>query len=125
MGYLSNFIVYMLAMVGVIMIALFVFKKTTSCNIRKTSGGRGLRVVETLPLSTRKTLYVIEAGKERFLIAGDIDRTTLISKLCSDNFNSELPEFPRENTRQEAGIYTTNKAPYESVIKNLAEKIRG
>ncbi|MCQ2743423.1 MAG: flagellar biosynthetic protein FliO [bacterium] len=129
MGYLSNFIVYVLAMIGVIMLALFVFKHVNGCNTKKSAKRNGLKVVDTLSLSTRKTLYVIEAEGEKFLIAGDIDRTTLISKLNDKNKikNTEDTDIPYTSVlkNNNEGIYTTQRAPYESVMKNLAEKLRG
>ncbi len=128
MGYLSNFIVYMLAMVGVMMFALLVFKHTTGCGIKKSAKTNGLKVIDTLSLTTRKTLYVIEAGGEKFLIAGDIDRTTLISKLDEHNtLNSTIAENFSSNNQNnfETGAFTVRKNGYNSVIKSLAEKIRG
>ena len=77
MGYLTNFIVYTLAMVGVIVIALLVFKGTTGGGIK--GGSNHLKVLDTLSIGPRKTLYIISAGKEKFLIAGDVDKTSLIS----------------------------------------------
>ena len=69
MGYLANFIVYTLAMVGVIVVALLVFKNATSGgSITKKS--KYLKVLDTMSIAPRKTLYVVSAGKERFLIAG-------------------------------------------------------
>ncbi len=130
MGYLSNFIVYVLAMIGVIMLALFVFKYVNGCNTKKSAKRNGLKVVDTLSLSTRKTLYVIEAEGEKFLIAGDIDRTTLISKLndinkINNRENTENADISTILKNNNEGIYTTQRAPYESVMKNLAEKLRG
>ncbi len=83
MGYLGNFIVYTLAMVGVMMLALIVFKKTTSANSRKNS--KILKVHDVMNLGPRKSLYIVSAGEEKFLIAGDAERTTLISKLGEQN----------------------------------------
>ena len=77
MGYLANFIVYTLAMVGVMGLALFAFKKF-ALGGGKSSGSKNLRVLDTMALSARKTLYIVSAGDEKFLIAGDVDRTTLI-----------------------------------------------
>ena len=78
MGYLANFMVYTLAMIGVIAIALIVFKNANSF------GGAGkskhLKVIDTLSIAPRKTLYVVSTGREKFLIAGDVGNTTLISK---------------------------------------------
>ena len=80
MGYLGNFIVYTLAMVGVIVVALLVFKNATSGgNLGHKS--RYLKVIDSMSLGQRKNLYIVSTGKEQFLIAGDVDKTTLISKL--------------------------------------------
>ena len=79
-GYLVNFTVYTMAMLGLISFAVFVFKKFTDGTMRSNKS-KFLDVEETMSLSPRKTLHVIRAGNEKFLIASDIDRTTLISKL--------------------------------------------
>ena len=79
-GYLVNFSVYTMAMLGLISFAVFVFKKFTDGTMRSNKS-KFLNVEESMTLSPRKTLHVVRAGNERFLIASDIDRTTLISKL--------------------------------------------
>lgn len=86
MGYLGNFIVYTLAMVGVIVVALLVFKGTTSGgSLGKKS--KYLKLIDSMSLGQRKNLYIVSTGKEQFLIAGDVDNTTLISKL--ETFDTE------------------------------------
>ena len=46
----------------------------------------------------RKQLYVIRAGKERFLIASDAERTTFLSKLNTENEDkSPLNDFFEKN----------------------------
>ena len=80
-GYLVSFSIYTMAMIGVIFFALFVFKTFSNKCFSKKSAM--LNVEDSMGLSPRKTLYVIKANNERFLIAADIDRTTLISKLDS------------------------------------------
>lgn len=78
-GYLVSFLVYTSAMIGIIFLALVVFKTfSTKCLTKKSSM---LKVEDSMGLSPRKTLYVINIENERFLIAADVDRTTLISKL--------------------------------------------
>ena len=82
-SYILNFTVYTMAMCGLISFALFVYKKfATNGFINKNS--QFLNVEETLSLAPRKTLYVIRAGQERFLIASDAEKTTLISKLTEE-----------------------------------------
>ena len=136
MGYLTNFIVYTLAMVGVIMLAIMVFKASTSNGVKASS--KYLKVHDTLSLGPRKTLYIVSAGEEKFLIAGDVDKTSLISKLGEkENFKNNIPvpetfketmqNIPNKNSyidRSSVGIYKTQNKPYASVMKNLAERIK-
>lgn len=77
-GYLMNFLVYTSAMVGIIFLAVLVYKKTTCAH---TSRSEFLGVEDSISLAPRKTLYVVRAGAERFLVASDVDKTNLISKL--------------------------------------------
>lgn len=148
MGYMTNFIVYVFAMAGVIMLALFVFKQTTSCKIGNRNG-KSMKVLDTLALNPRKTLYIIAVGQEKFLIAGDTDRTTLISKLNTEHsplndtktlsaeildtdcqtssFKATVDELASKRNymdRSVVGITSSKTSPYDSVMKNLAERIR-
>lgn len=78
-----SFLIYTLAMVGVIFVALFVFKTCSNkCFSKKTNK---LNIEDTMNLSPRKTLYIINAENEKFLIASDVDRTTLIAKLDKES----------------------------------------
>ena len=137
MGYLTNFIVYTLAMVGIIMLAVFVFKTTTSVSTK--GGSKCLKVHDTLSLGPRKTLYIVSAGEEKFLIAGDVDKTSLISKLETTNkvsvqISQEADTYKKEAEKEflkpqymdrgNIGIYKTQNKPYDSVMKNLAERIK-
>ncbi len=81
-GYLINFIVYTAAMVGVIFLAVIVYNKFSF-----SSGSRSkfLKVEDCINLAPRKNLYVIKAGAERFLVASDVGRTSLIAKLDAGN----------------------------------------
>lgn len=79
-GYIVNFTVYTMAMIGLICFAVFVYKKITDGSMRSNSN-KFLSIEETMSLNPRKTLHVVRAGNEKFLIAADVDRTTLISKL--------------------------------------------
>lgn len=78
-NYLINFSIYTLAMVGIIFAALFVFKTFSNKCFSKKSAM--LNIEDSMNLSPRKTLYIVNAKNEKFLIAADIDRTSLIAKL--------------------------------------------
>ncbi len=108
-GYIANFAVYTMAMVGLIFFALLTYKKFFCENgFRKKSEFLG--VEECISLAPRKNLYVVRAGNERFLVASDSDRTNLISKLDDSNKQKrsdvnyeELPvivDFPKRNSDQ-------------------------
>lgn len=89
-GYIANFTVYTMAMIGLICFAVFVYKKFTDGSMRG-SNTKFLSVEDSMSLSPRKTLHVVRAGNEKFLIASDIDRTTLISKL-DENKKDTMPK---------------------------------
>ena len=132
MGYLANFIVYTLAMVGVMGLALFAFKKF-ALGGGKLNSSKCLKVIDAMTLSPRKTLYIVSAGDEKFLIAGDVDRTTLRSKL-GETKQVQVPDFKEtmsqlnEKTRYAdksiIGIKSSQNTPYTSVMRSLAERIK-
>ena len=130
-----SFILYTTAMIGVIFLALFVFKTfSNKCFTKKSSM---LNIEDQMSLSPRKTLYVIKAQNERYLIAADVDRTSLIAKLGSKGEKEMLPV--REDKSSELGSFDgiesindfasildfprekTNKGP---MMKELARKLR-
>lgn len=92
--YLVNFIVYSMAMVGLLFLCLLIYKKTM-VNGKCTKNNKELIVENALNLSTRKTLYVIRAGEEKFLIAGDTERTTFLAKLNNtEHIQEKTKEIP-------------------------------
>ena len=140
MGYLANFMVYTLAMIGVIAIALIVFKNANSFGAGKS---KHLKVIDTLSIAPRKTLYVVSTGREKFLIAGDVGNTTLISKLetavkeiepavCETNdFKETMANLSKAKSsymdKSNIGIKSSllsQSRPEHSVLKNLAERMR-
>ena len=112
-GYIANFTVYTMAMIGLICFAVFVYKKITDGSIR-SNNTKFLSIEETMSLNPRKTLHVVRAGNEKFLIASDIDRTTLISKL-EWNKTPEVKNLDRfRNTPQIQEVYEdVQKVEYE------------
>lgn len=119
-GYLINFIVYTTAMIGVIFLALFSFKKFS--NICFTKKSSMLNVEDTMKLSARKTLYIIKAQNEKFLIAADIDRTSLIAKLDVNTEKQTNPIREDKSTKLSSfdGLETLEE--FNSVIDFNREK---
>lgn len=86
-NYIMHFAVYTLAMIGFIVIALFVYKKSV-CASQTVANRNNLKVENSLRLSATKTVYVIKAGEEKFLIAADSANTTMLAKL--ENYPDEM-----------------------------------
>jgi len=86
-SYMINFGVYTMAMVGLLAGAVVIYKKSTGFNSAKKST---LKIDDKIALNARKSLYVVNAGGERFLIAGDIDNTSLIAKLGQTGSNETV-----------------------------------
>lgn len=133
--YLISFSIYTLAMVGLIFAALFVFKIFSNKIFSKKSAM--LMVEDSMSLSPRKTLYVINAKNERFLIAADIDRTSLIAKLDSEpekdipvlreDKSYELSSFDGiESLNEFASIidFQKERSKKGPMMRELAKKLR-
>ena len=118
MGYLANFIVYTLAMVGVIVVALLVFKN--SVNFHAGNKSKHLKVLDSITIAPRKTLYIVSAGQEKFLIAGDVNETTLISKL-ENNLQEDLGQNAEKNDYIMQNIPRNNTANL-TINSNLMKK---
>ena len=132
--YLASFIVYTLAMIGVLVIGFVVYKKT----ITSTPGKKNsmLKVVDVLRLPDRKTLYVINCRNEQFLIASSNDKITLISKLNekSGYRENELQIEKYLNEKLEDSEFNEMNNPYinretknkkyviKSLLKELSDK---
>ena len=122
--YLVNFIVYTAAMIGIIFLAVFVYKK---CSVNTISKSKFLNIEECITIAPRKNLYVVRAGSERFLVASDVGRTSLISKLgvnentayaakqdskCSVDELPEIIKFPQNSQH-------SSKKVFKNIINNL------
>ncbi len=119
-GYFANFIIYTAAMVGIIFLALFVYKKTAFGSQNNRSNF--LAIEDTLNIGPRKSIYVVRAGNEKFLIASDAERTTLLSELKNKKTANEeiytssvddLPvivDFPSKKT---------NDTVFRKILKNI------
>ena len=100
-SYIVNFTVYTMAMLGLIFFALFVYKKVMGGGIGGSSS-KFLCIEETMNINPRKSLLVVRAGNEKFLVASDVDRTTLISKLGNQSMVPKIEKFEHfENIMQE------------------------
>lgn len=88
-SYIINFTTYVFAMIGFIVLILYVYKKAMNTPV-DAKNREYLNVENMLRLSPTKNIYIIKAGTERFLVAGDNTNTTLLAKLDEKNINNSL-----------------------------------
>lgn len=115
-GYIIHFTVYTMAMIGLICFAVFVYKKFTDGSMRGNNT-KFLSIEDSMSLSPRKTLHVVRAGNEKFLIASDVDRTTLISKLDNNSKPQRIEDLERfRNIELESQIDSKSNYMPEKVV---------
>lgn len=125
--YLIKFIFYTGGVVGLLLIAYVIAKNCLqggALTLKKKINN--LEIEETLNISPRKTLHIVRAFDEKFLIASDSNNTTLLAKLNSDGeiaqeinteYNSEFNELIKEAPE------TTNQTKQNSVIQSMLSKL--
>ncbi len=122
-GYLTNFIVYAFAMSGVMLIAVSIYKRVCGLPANKQAG-KLLSVQDKLIIAPRKTLYVVKAGEEYFLVAGDTERTTMLSKLNPSKQQGAniLPQVTPSKSFESEDIHITNKRILQKINERLERK---
>lgn len=122
-GYLANFAIYIMAMLGLIFFALLVYQKVSNTGTLGSKKSNFLSVEETMSIGARKNLYVVRAGSERFLIAGDMDKTSLIAKLNADNTCAE--EIAKEPTTAQYiyELYNMNRTVRPAAAKKVEKSV--
>lgn len=92
-NYITVFSVYTLAMIGLIFVGLVVVKKTLAGPYAKNNNNF-LKIETSLTIEPRKTLHVVKAGKEKFLIVSSGDNCQFMTKLenrCEENPRVQSP----------------------------------
>ena len=112
-----------MAMVGVLFIGVIVYKKTMVQN-RFSKNQNDLKIENALNLSQRKTLYVIQAGNEKFLIAADAERTSFLAKL-NQNETQPLSMQKHQLTTVEVEPVPSKPVDYSEVMASLKRAKNG
>ena len=120
-SYLLTFAVYTSAMIGVIFLALFAYKKF-SPSASRVSQSQFLEVEDCVSLGARKQLYVVRAGDEKFLIASDAERTTFLSKLdVKGVVNVEPKKYSQIDFHSEATEFRLRKRQYRPFFRVILQ----
>lgn len=119
-SYIINFTVYTLAMLGLIFFALYVYKKVMNGGLGGNSS-KFLHIEETMNINPRKALLVVRAGNEKFLIASDADKTTLISKLDSKTPHNNIEKSSNFNRFKNINL-VVNEESFEKELPTHSEE---
>ena len=92
MTYVTAFIFYTLAMIGILLVGFIVYKKTFMSEKGENKGY--IKVIDSLPIGNKKMLLVVKIKNEKFLIASGLEHTTFLSKLEDDNTQMETSKTP-------------------------------
>ena len=92
MTYVTAFIFYTLAMIGILLVGFIVYKKTFMSEKGENKGY--IKVIDSLPIGNKKMLLVVKIKNEKFLIASGLEHTTFLSKLEDDNTQMETSKNP-------------------------------
>ena len=106
MTYITAFIFYTLAMIGILLVGFIVYKKTFVMNKSENKGM--IKILDSCPIGPKKTLMVVKIKNEKFLIASGAEHTTFLSKLSDDNLNKNVPKSEIEKN--------------QTTLKNFIEK---
>lgn len=90
-GYMAHFLVYSMAMVGFFGVCLYIYKNLCIKGLNGNSTDF-LSVENGIRINARKQILVVKAGDEKFLIASDLDRTTMLAKLNTENTKKDNNE---------------------------------
>lgn len=85
--YIIGFVVYTLGTIGVLFIGYIMVKYFLNINpmkINKTQKSF-LKLEQGISLEPRKSVYILKAGKQRFLIATTPDKVCFLSELDKNN----------------------------------------
>ena len=116
--YLIKFIFYTSGVIGILLIGYVVAKNFLAGGFVLSKKENNLEIEESLSLSPRKTLYIIKAFDEKFLVASDANSTTLLAKL-----NSEGEVVEKTAQEEEFSAYLSPKNETKKVSKGNASVI--
>ena len=121
-AYLVKIIFYTAGVIGMLLIGFVVAKAClyNGATFNKRKGN--LEIEESLAISPRKTLHIIRAFGEKFLVASDQNSTTLLAKL---NANGEITEAQTEFSEylEEKPLKTKHSHKNNSVIQSMLKKL--
>jgi len=120
--YITAFIFYTLAMIGVLIGGFILYKKTFA-PVKNENKGM-IKVLDTYSIAPKKTLMVVNVKNEDILIALDCERTTFLTKLGEEKKIVNIPAAPAENkvAQDNYDIEADIRQEIQEVLKERASR---
>lgn len=115
--YITAFIFYTLAMIGILLVGFIVYKKTIQNT--KTDNKGMIKILDSTLIAPKKHLLVVRVKNEKFLIASGLEHTTFLAKLSDDKEQTKTVknEYDEENSRR-------GEIRYDDIQKAKLDKIQ-
>jgi len=114
MTYITAFIFYTLAMIGILLVGFVIYKKTFVINKGENKGM--IKILDSYPIGPKKTLLVVRIKNEKFLIASGAEHTTFLSKLSDENTKSQALEKNSQPRMKKQQLPDMTQEELESAI---------
>lgn len=124
-GYFVQFLAYTMAMVGFFTVCLLTYKKLCAKSL-SCSNQDSLSIENVLRINARKQIYIIKAGNERFLVAADTERTTMLAKLEDGDVpeNQEQSMLLKKPVKKQLGNVLSSVSTLNvPMMKRISEKM--
>lgn len=118
MTYVSAFIFYTLAMIGVLLVGFIIYKKTFNQNTGLSKGM--IKIVDSAPLGNKKMLHIVKIKNESFLIASGLEHTTFLAKLGN---NETITESNEEKVMQKVFTPEVVEIPSFEEVKSQINEV--
>lgn len=124
-GYFVQFLAYTMAMVGFFTVCLLTYKKLCAKQL-SVSNQDSLSIENVLRINARKQIYIVKAGNERFLVAADTERTTMLAKLENEAENQEQPQkvLKKPVKKHLENVFSPVSAINAPIMKRISEKMK-
>lgn len=125
-GYFVQFLAYTMAMVGFFTVCLLTYKKLCAKSF-SVSNQDSLSIENVLRINARKQIYIVKAGNERFLVAADTERTTMLAKLEDENISEtqEQTMTLKKPAKKHLGdVLSSVSAINAPIMKRISEKMK-
>lgn len=126
MTYITAFIFYTMAMVGILLVGFIVYKKTLTTSKGENKGM--IKILDSYMIAPKKMLFVVKVKDEKFLIASGIEHTTFLAKLSdseakNNEYNTDNFILQKQNQNVE-NLINNQEKQYEDLQKARLNKIQ-